>query len=74
VVPQRKFMERQGESVMTDIILPEQEEEVATFFTFFRLCVDLRSLNSKTVPDIFQLPRINDLLKSIPSGFGRYSI
>ena len=67
----KAFMDKQGETAMTDMFLKEHEDEVATFF---RLCIDLRMLNAKTIPDIFPLPRIDDLIESIPRKCGRYSI
>ena len=66
-----KFMEKHGDEAMEKLFLKEFEEEVATFF---RLCIDLRMLNAKTIPDRFPLPRIDDLLESIPRGCGRFSI
>ena len=66
-----KFMAEHGDEAMGKMFLPEHELEVATFF---RLCIDLRMLNSKTVPDRFPLPRIDDLLESIPRNCGRYSL
>ena len=66
-----KFMAEHGDQAMTKMFLPEHELEVATFF---RLCVDLRMLNSRTIPDRFPLPRIDDLLESIPRGCARFSI
>ena len=65
------FMEAQGDEAMEKMFLPEHAEEVATFF---RLCIDLRMLNKKTIPDLFPLPRIDDLLESIPRGCDRFSI
>ena len=66
-----RFMEKHGDQAMELIFAEEHEAEVATFF---RLCIDLRMLNAKTVPDRFPLPRIDDLLESIPRGCGRFSI
>ena len=66
-----RFMERHGDAAMTKLFEAEHEVEVATFF---RLCIDLRMLNAKTIPDRFPLPRIDDLLESIPRGCGRFSI
>ena len=65
------FMVKHGDEAMGKLFLDEHREEVATFF---RLCVDLRMLNAKTIPDRFPLPRIDDLLESIPRGCGRFSI
>ena len=65
------FMEKHGDAAMTRMFEREHEAEVATFF---RLCVDLRMLNLRTIPDRFPLPRIDDLLESVPRHCGRYSI
>jgi hypothetical protein len=67
----KKFMDKRGDTAMADMFLPKFEKEVATFF---RLCIDLRMLNAKTVPDIFPLPRIDDLVESIPRGCSRFSL
>ena len=67
----KAFMDRQGDTAMEDMFLAAHEKEVATFF---RLCIDLRQLNEKLIMDIFPLPRIDDLLESIPRNCGRYSI
>ena len=67
----KKFMDEHGDQAMKEMFKVEHEDEVATFF---RLCIDLRMLNSKTIPDIYPLPRIDDLVESIPRGCGRFSI
>ena len=67
----KSFMDKHGEEAMEKMFMREHEVEVSTFF---RLCIDLRMLNSKTIPDIFPLPRIDDLIESIPRKCGRYSI
>ena len=67
----KKFMDEHGDQAMEEMFKVEHEDEVATFF---RLCIDLRMLNSKTIPDIYPLPRIDDLVESIPRGCGRFSI
>ena len=65
------FMAKHGDQAMEMLFKEEHRAEVATFF---RLCVDLRMLNAKTIPDRFPLPQIDDLLESIPRGCGRFSI
>jgi hypothetical protein len=64
-------MDKHGENAMEEMFKPEHEAEVSVFFRF---CIDLRMLNLKTVPDLFPLPRIDDLIDSIPRGCSRYSI
>ena len=65
------FMEEFGENAMTEILKKENRVRVSTFF---RLCLDLRQLNLQTVPDVYPLPRIDDLLDHIPRQIDRFSI
>jgi hypothetical protein len=52
----------------------KKPENYATVATWFRMCCDFRELNSKTVSEIFPLPRIDDLLDDIPLGTKYYSL
>ena len=65
------FMEEFGENAMAEMLKRENRVRVATFF---RLCLDLRQLNLQTVPDVYPLPRIDDLLDHIPRQIDRFSI
>ena len=65
------FMEEFGEAAMTEMSKKEHRARVSTFF---RLCLDLRQLNNQTVPDVYPLPRIDDLLDHIPRKCDRFSI
>ena len=67
----KAFMDKHQEEATEKMFKKEFEEVVATFF---RLCINLRMLNNKTIPDIFPLPRIDDLVESIPRKCGRFSI
>ena len=68
----KKFMDEHRDQAMDNMFNVEYEDEVATFF---RLYIDLRMLNSKTIPDnIYPLPRIDDLVELIPRNCGRFSI
>ena len=67
----KAFMDKRGDTAMKDMFFADHEKEVSTFF---RLCIDLRQLNEKLIMDIFPLPRIDDLLESIPRNYGRHSI
>ena len=57
----RKFISEHGESADAARLDPQHESEVAAFY---RLTVDLRPVNEVTVPDMFPLPRLLDLLDS----------
>ena len=66
----QKFLDKWGDTAHLEIFKKVNWPEVATFF---RMCSDVRSLNQKTKVDIFPLPRIDDLLDSIPVGTDRFS-
>ena len=62
----KKFMDEHGDEATEKMFRTEFESEVATFF---RLCIDLWMLNNKAIPDIYPLPRIDDLVESIAEDF-----
>jgi hypothetical protein len=66
----QRFLEKHGENSTEELFKEENEAEVATFY---RLCSDMREINSKTKLDIFPLPRIDDILDNIPQGTERFS-
>ena len=57
----RTFIEKHGTQADAAMLDPANEDEVAAFY---RLTVDLRPVNEVTVPDMFPLPRLLDLLDS----------
>ena len=57
----RTFIEQHGTQADAAMLDPANEDEVAAFY---RLTVDLRPVNEVTVPDMFPLPRLLDLLDS----------
>ena len=65
-----KFMKKWGEHALEAMWDPRNEEEVATFY---RQTIDCRELNEKTKPDVFPLPRIDDLLDQIKMGTKHFS-
>jgi hypothetical protein len=67
----QRYMQRMGDRAYSELRNPENEAEVATFY---RVTVDMRRVNSKTIPDVFPLPRIDDLLDRIPKGAKHFSI
>ena len=66
----RRFIEKHGVNADAAMMDPIHEDEVASFY---RLTVDLRPVNEVTIPDMFPLPRLLDLLDSA-QGSGVFSI
>lgn len=65
------FFKVHGEDAYEAMKDPKHEMEVATFY---RVTVDMRRVNDKTVPDVFPLPRIDDLLDRVQNGVRHFSI
>ena len=75
LVPYQKridaFLDAHGEGAYVAMKDPKHELEVATFY---RVTVDMRRVNAKTVPDVYPLPRIDDLLDAIKLGSRHFSM
>ena len=66
-----KFKEKWGEHAREAMWDPRNEQEVATFY---RQTIDCREVNAKTLPDVFPLPRIDDLLDQVKKGTKHFSV
>jgi hypothetical protein len=67
----KAFLDKWGDLAEEEAKKPENFAVVATWF---RMCVDFRELNNKTISEVFPLPRIDDLLDDIPLGTNYYSL
>jgi transposase InsO family protein/cbb3-type cytochrome oxidase subunit 3 len=67
----KKSLDKWGDKAEEESKKPENFAEVATWF---RMCCDFRELNSKTISEVFPLPRIDDLIDEIPLGTKYYSL
>ena len=65
------FMKRWGDKAQAAMWDVANEDEVATFY---RMTIDLRAINSKTVADLFPLPRIDDLMDQVKEGTEYFSV
>ena len=65
-----KYFKQHGAEGLHRMWLPEEADEVCTWF---RLVGDYRELNSLTIPEPYPLPIIQELLDNIPFGCDRYS-
>ena len=65
------FFKKHGDDAYERMKDPTFEMEVSTFY---RVTVDMRRVNAKTIPDVFPLPRIDDLLDRVDRGVRHMSI
>lgn len=74
LVPNREristFLSKHGANAMKALYDPTNQEEV---ISLFRLVMDFRELNRRTVLERFPLPRISDLLDKCTNRSNRYS-